>query len=467
MKPVRVLLLLALLALMPLAGVALADSDGDEDPSSEFTAFTINGSTGPLTVAPGDTLNYSASAVEQGTSNPVPNGYGVRIIENNAVGCSSDTNLTGGSLATATRSTATTTSGTATGSFPAPTTPGTYFYWPRHDSQSLPNPSPPPANLTWGTTNGFTAAGGSKCIQVNVQEAQPPTSTISTEIHREPGHTVVTSVTMGATIHDKATVTTTVNPIPAGSSVDFQFFKNGNCSGTPFSVENVALTGGSTSEAVESSSYLVLAADIATGLSYKGIFNSGNTSQVPNATGDCEPLTVLSSITGFHYHVISGPDAVGNPGTYDCTLPGSAKGTSTPCPAGTTAASITQGATNTYKVHVTVTNDTGATISEKVQGGLSGAPGATYSVQSVSCAASNTVTIDLSKRGNVVTWTISSMASGTTCDLEVDVNNLKFSGTGDQPVSSSWSEFQCLLDGPNAGFCEKSPYTNNLMAIVN
>lgn len=300
-----------------------------------------------------------------------------------------------------------------------------------------------------------------------------PTSTISTEIHREPGHTVVTSVTMGATIHDEATVTTTVNPIPAGSSVDFQFFKNDDCLGTPFSTENKALTGGSTSESVESSSYLVLAADIASGLSYKGIFNSGNTGQVPDATGACEPLTVLSSISGFHYHVISGPDAASNTGSYDCTLPGSAKGTTTACPAGTVAALVTKGNTNTYRVHITVTNNTGVTISEKVQGGLSAAPGVTYSVHNSTCG---TAVINISQsgekksgttqQGNVVTWTISSMADGTTCNLEVDVNNLKFSGTGDQPITSSWSEFQCLLGGPNEGFCEKSPYTNNLMAIV-
>jgi hypothetical protein len=277
---------------------------------------------------------------------------------------------------------------------------------------------------------------------------------------------------MGATIHDQATVTTTVYPIPAGSSVEFRFFKNRACSGDPFSRETKTLTGGSFSESVESSSYLVQAADIATGLSYKAVFNSGDTSKVPDATGDCEPLTVLSSIVAFYYEVIDGTDRLRNPGTYDCTLPASEKGKSTDCPDGTTAASITKGVTNTYRLHVVVANYTGVPITEKVQGGLTAAPGAEYSKLQVTCGKA---TINVSKAGNVVVWDSVgdgktnnpgfTMDPGQVCELTVEIT-VKFSGTGLQPLTSSWSEFQCLLGGPNAGFCEKSPYTNSLMVVV-
>jgi|GEM_PF-4861846 len=480
MKFLRLLPLLALLALMPLAGVALADENEDphseayenEDPPSTFTAFTINGSTGPLEVNPGDTLYWSASAaalVRGEPGGPVPDGYEVKIIQNGAEGCSSNINLDA-----ATRDTRYTTGGTATGSFTAPTTPGTYFYWPRHDSQWI-------GGENWGTVNGYTPAGGRWCIQVTVRSVTG-TSSITTEIHREPDDTPVNSVTMGATIHDKATVTTTGNPIPTGSSVEFRFFKNSECSGEPFSTETKTLTGGSFSESVESSSYLVQAADIATGLSYRAVFNSGDTSKVPDATGDCEPLTVLSSIIAFYYEVIDGTDALRNPGTYDCTLPASEKGKSTDCPDGTTAASITKGETNTYRLHVVVANYTGVPISEKVQGGLTAAPGVQYKELTVRVHEDWTVSGDCgsarinisrsgekksgtTQNGNVVTWTIDNMEPGLVCELTVEIT-VKFSGTGLQPLTSSWSEFQCLLDGPNKDFCEKSPYTDSLMVIV-
>jgi hypothetical protein len=465
---------------MPLAGVALADENEDphseayenEDPPSTFTAFTINGSTGPLTVNPGDTLNWSASAVavvRGQPGGPVPDGYEVKIIQNGAEGCSSNINLDA-----ATRDTRYTTGGTATGSFTAPTTPGTYFYWPRHDSQRI-------GGDEWGTVNGYNPAGGNWCIQVTVRSVTG-TSSITTEIHREPDDTPVNSVTMGATIHDQATVTTTVNPIPAGSSVTFQFFNNAKCSGEPSSEEDVALTGGSFSESVESSSYLVRAADIATGLSYKAVFKSGDTSKVPDAEGDCEPLQVLSSIVAFYYEVISGPDASSNPGTFNCTLPASEKGKLTPCPDDTTAASITKGETNTYRLHVVVANYTGVPIREKVQGGLTAAPGVQYGELTVRVHEDSTVSGDCgsarinisrsgekksgtTQNGNVVTWTIDNMEPGLVCELTVEIT-VKFSGTGLQPLTSSWSEFQCLLDGPNKDFCEKSPYTDSLMVIV-
>jgi hypothetical protein len=84
----------------------------------------------------------------------------------------------------------------------------------------------------------------------------------------------------------------TGNPIPTGSTVTFQFFTNGDCSGDPSSEETVALNGGSLSESVESSGTGPLAAG---SYSYKAKFNSGDTSKVPDAESECEPFTVLKA----------------------------------------------------------------------------------------------------------------------------------------------------------------------------
>jgi hypothetical protein len=310
----------------------------------------------------------------------------------------------------------------------------------------------------------------SECEPFTVLKADP---TVTTAIYLMPGHAVVTSVTMGATIHDDATVTGIAPFTPTGT-VTFNLYRSNDCTGTVVQTSTGTLSGSGASATAESSpDYLTTAADIPA-LSFKAQY-SGDSNYNP-ADADCEPLTVLSSIIAFYYEVIDGPDASSNPGPFNCTLPASAKGTSTPCPSGTRAASITKGETNTYRLHVVVANYTGVPISEKVQGGLTAAPGAQYSNLHVTCGKAK---INVSKsrggNGNVVVWDSVgdgktnnpgfTMNPGHVCELTVDIT-VKFSGTGLQPLTSSWSEFQCLLDGPNAGFCEKSPYTNSLMVVV-
>jgi hypothetical protein len=310
----------------------------------------------------------------------------------------------------------------------------------------------------------------SDCEPFTVLKATP---TVTTAIHLMPEHVVVTSVTMGATIHDEATVTGIAAFTPTGT-VTFTLYRSNNCTGEVVQTSTGTLSGSGASATAESSpDYLTTAADIPA-LSFKAHYNGDD--NYNEAASDCEPLTVLSSIIAFYYEVIGGPDAGDNPGTFNCTLPASEKGTSTPCPSGTTAASITEGATNTYRLHVVVANYTGVPIREKVQGGLTAAPGAQYSNLQVTCGNAK---INVSKsrggHGNVVVWDSVgdgktnnpgfTMNPGDVCELTVDIT-VKFSGTGLQPLTSSWSEFQCLLDGPNAGFCEKSPYTNSLMVVV-
>jgi uncharacterized protein (DUF2237 family) len=310
----------------------------------------------------------------------------------------------------------------------------------------------------------------SDCEPFTVLKATP---TVTTAIHLMPEHVVVTSVTMGATIHDEATVTGIAAFTPTGT-VTFTLYRSNNCTGEVVQTSTGTLSGSGASATAESSpDYLTTAADIPA-LSFKAHYNGDD--NYNEAASDCEPLTVLSSIIAFYYEVIGGPDAGDNPGTFNCTLPASEKGTSTPCPSGTTAASITEGATNTYRLHVVVANYTGVPIREKVQGGLTAAPGAQYSNLQVTCGNAK---INVSKsrggHGNVVVWDSVgdgktnnpgfTMNPGDVCELTVDIT-VKFSGTGLQPLTGSWSEFQCLLDGPNKGFCEKSPYTNSLMVVV-
>jgi hypothetical protein len=306
----------------------------------------------------------------------------------------------------------------------------------------------------------------SPCEPFTVLKADP---TVTTAIYLMPGHVVVTSVTMGATIHDDATVTG-IAPFTPSGTVTFNLYRSNNCTGTVVQTSTGTLSGSGASATTESSpNYLTTAADIPA-LSFKASY-SGDSNYNPKDS-DCEPLTVLSSIVAFYYKVIDGTDAPRNPGTYDCTLPASEKGKSTDCPDGTTAASITKGITNTYRLHVVVANYTGVPITEKVQGGLTAAPGVQYSKLQVTCGNAK---INVSKAGNVVVWDSVgdgktnnpgfTMDPGEVCELTVEIT-VKFSGTGLQPLTSSWSEFQCLLEGPNAGFCEKSPYTNSLMVVV-
>jgi hypothetical protein len=384
------------------------------------------------------------------TGNPIPTGSTVTFQFFTNGECSGDPSsedtvaLDGGSFSASVESSAT-----------GPLAAGSYSYKAKFNS---------------GDTNQVPDAE-SECEPFTVSKADP---TVTTAIHLMPGHVVVTSVTMGATIHDEATVTGIAPFTPTGT-VTFNLYRSNDCTGTVVQTSTGTLSGSGASATAESSpDYLTTAADIPA-LSFQASYSGDD--NYNEADSDCEPLEVLSSIVAFYYEVISGPDASRNPDTYNCTLPASEKGTSTPCPSGTTAASITKGETNTYRLHVVVANYTGVPIREKVQGGLTAAPGAQYSNLHVTCGKAK---INVSKsrggQGNVVVWDSVgdgktnnpgfTMNPGDVCELTVEIT-VKFSGTGLQPLTSSWSEFQCLLlEDSNEGFCEKSPYTNSLMVVV-
>jgi len=150
---------------------------------------------------------------------------------------------------------------------------------------------------------------------------------------------------------------------------------------------------------------------------------------------------------------------------------------------------------NDYLVTVTIYNNTGGGITEKVQGGL--AANATYvdpSTNTVLTPVNNLITIpsaditggscgaatiNLSSAktgsrntGNVVIWNASgsnsttaagfAMTQGQSCTLQVIVRK-PFTTTGQNAITSPWSELQ---SGPGTFGPTKSPYIGSLMVYV-
>lgn len=123
------------------------------------------------------------------------------------------------------------------------------------------------------------APGDGSCEPLTVTQLTP---TVATDIHLT-NHDVVTSVDLGSTVHDKASVTGAFR-VPTGT-VDFTFYTSGDCTtGGSASGTGIALTDGiadpsSNQGPLEAGSY-----------AFKAHYN-GNTNYVA-ADGSCEPLTV-------------------------------------------------------------------------------------------------------------------------------------------------------------------------------
>jgi hypothetical protein len=132
--------------------------------------------------------------------------------------------------------------------------------------------------------------------------ACPETPTVSTQIHRHGDSTTDytgSSVGLGSVIFDTASVSTVTNDIPAGSSVTFKFYSAAGCTGS-YTSESKDLTGGSTSESVDSSETSALHPG---SYSYLASFVSGNTNLVASGDATCENVTVNQATpdvaTGF------------------------------------------------------------------------------------------------------------------------------------------------------------------------
>jgi hypothetical protein len=274
---------------------------------------------------------------------------------------------------------------------------------------------------------------------------------------------------MGAFVHDRATVVTSkANVIPDGSSVTFNLFSNGSCSGSPSSTDTVPLSSGVTSASAESSGAGGASAlgPLSVGaISYNAVFNSGDSS-LSNSASACEPLNVESSISQFFYYI----DADSSD-PYSCT---SQSLVNNVCTSGNEA-TVTVGTTHGYQVNVQVSNNTGLPITEKVQGGLASGKGVSYSGFTITPGC-GTAALKSTKTGNVVIWDASgsttstaagfAMAPGAMCQLQVTVTK-KFASTGQQTITGQWSESQTEVS-PITGksITMTSPHTGSLAVDV-
>jgi len=126
------------------------------------------------------------------------------------------------------------------------------------------------------------------CEPLTVTKAN---SSTATDIHNA-AHTVVTSVSAGTTVHDKATVTGIAGFVPTGN-VTFTFYTASNqCTGASVASGTVALD--SSGVAHPSTSQGPLAAG---SYSFKATYSGDN--NYNSSTGPCEPLTVTKLNPGI------------------------------------------------------------------------------------------------------------------------------------------------------------------------
>ncbi len=136
----------------------------------------------------------------------------------------------------------------------------------------------------------------SDCEPFTVNKATPE---VATEIH-DANHGVVTSVALGTTVHDQASVTGIGVPgLEPSENVDFMFFNNDACEGEGTDSGSVALDGNDPGIADPSDDQGPLAAG-----SYSFQAHYIGDANYKDATGPCEPLTVekadLSLATDIH-----------------------------------------------------------------------------------------------------------------------------------------------------------------------
>ena len=158
------------------------------------------------------------------------------------------------------------------------------------------------------------------------------------------------------------------------------------------------------------------------------------------------------ALMGFHYHW-SGDAGFPASKSYDGSHPASAK----------------KNVAYSYRVHVLVSNSTAGSITDKLQGGLTAAKGASYSVVSATCGKA---AVKTGKNDHVIVWNKSgdgnpaspgfTMTAGQLCQLEVQIDGLAFGSTGAQTITSNWTETQT---GPGT-FSGQSPSTGTLKVNV-
>jgi hypothetical protein len=132
------------------------------------------------------------------------------------------------------------------------------------------------------------------------------TGTATSVINEANGADVTgTTVALGTTVHDSATVGTPVNGFTITGTVTYSFFSNGGCSGTPVFTQDQTLSGG----VVPNSSSQTLGAG-----SYSYSATYGGDTNYSSSTGTCEPITIGRADTGTATSVINeanGADVTG------------------------------------------------------------------------------------------------------------------------------------------------------------
>jgi hypothetical protein len=127
------------------------------------------------------------------------------------------------------------------------------------------------------------------CEPLTVNKVDP---TVATDIHDDSDHSVVTSVVVGTTVHDQATVSGSV--ITPTGTVTFSWFTNGTCSETADSTSlTFNLNGSGIADGTTFTKTPTTAGNYAFQASYSG--DSTYNSKV----GPCEPLTVTLQTPGF------------------------------------------------------------------------------------------------------------------------------------------------------------------------
>lgn len=130
--------------------------------------------------------------------------------------------------------------------------------------------------------NTFGCDGSSNTLQFTSSTNLKYNPTVNSEVHNA-SHTVITSVPLGTTVHDKAIITGSAG-IPNGT-VDFARYSNGNCEGDAAATQNnVALALDGTAESIS-----FVTASVGS-IAYK-VHYDGGTNYI-SGDGPCEPLAI-------------------------------------------------------------------------------------------------------------------------------------------------------------------------------
>ena len=119
----------------------------------------------------------------------------------------------------------------------------------------------------------------------------PETPVVTTAVHLGSNHTTDiqgTSIALGSTVHDSATVADTPNNGTPTGTVTFSWFTNGDCTGTAAATSSpLALSSGSVDATAFPQGPLA-----AGSYSFSAHFTSGDIALWTDADSDCEPFTV-------------------------------------------------------------------------------------------------------------------------------------------------------------------------------